>query len=181
MVNDPETDEAVRDLIGIWNWQVSSNLVIACERVCEYINVPVELGRHGMSPERFIAAIHPDDRAALDEVVKMAIEAGDSMVVEYRLRSTLHGTRRVRSQGRCFRTPAGRLTHISGYLTDIERSQPSKLEHEGQEPERTLVDLLTKARELAASLDYGMVGALIDATLLETGFQIAARLLEEES
>lgn len=177
MNDDSIDDQTVLDLVGIWNWQVSTNLVIACARVCEYINVPSELGLHGISPDRFKAAIHPEDRPGLERGVAAAIAGEDSLSVEYRLLSTLHGTRWVRSHGRCFRAENGRLTYMSGYLSDIVPPvvHPFPVKS-NQAREQALVDQLTQARDLAISLDYDLLRAMIDATLLETGYQIAARL-----
>ncbi|ALN72452.1 MULTISPECIES: PAS domain-containing protein [unclassified Aureimonas] len=176
-MNDDSKDGAgLLDLIGIWNWQVSTNLVIACERVCEYINVPRELGQHGIALERFQAAIHPDDRSGLTRGIAAAMAGENSMTVDYRLRSILHGTRWVRSRARCFRTADGRLTYISGYLSDIAPPLRPVPDRSRKAREGSLVDHLTQARDLAASLDYDLLRALIDATLLETGYQIAARL-----
>lgn len=176
MNDDSGNGQTVHDLVGIWSWQASTNLVIACERVCEYINVAPELGQHGISPERFRAAIHPDDRPALARSVAAAMRGKDGLCVDYRVRSTLHGTRWVRSRGRCFRSEDGRVTHLSGYLSDISppvHAFPAKTERTG---EQALIDHLTQARDLASSLDYDLLRALIDATLLETGYQIASRL-----
>ncbi|ALN75634.1 PAS domain-containing protein [Aureimonas sp. AU20] len=178
-MNDSEDNQIVRNLVGIWNWQVSTNLVTACDQVCEYINVPPETGRHGVKPERFIAAIHPDDREQLARIVATVIAEGNSLTAEYRLMSRLHGTRWVRSIGRCFRTANGDLTHISGYLVDIDPPLSHPLESERKEQEMALIDHLLQARDLAVSLNYKMVCALIDATLLETGYQTAA-VLEAE-
>ncbi len=41
--------------------------------------------------------------------------------------------------------------------------------------ESDMIDRLVEARALADELDLGIVGKLIDATLLEVGYQLAAR------
>ncbi len=170
-----ETPEA-RALIGIWNWHVSSNLVIACQRVCEYINVSAEAGRHGIAPERFRAAIHVDDWPLLTRRTKAAMASGDAFVAEYRLQSLIHGTRWVRSTGRCFRDARGNLTQISGYLTKIELPRNLLVDGARGEQENELVSCLIHARDLAGELGHDMLRKLIEATLLEAGHRIAARL-----
>lgn len=181
-MNDTRSDgEEARGLIGIWTWHLGTNLVIACDRVCEHIDVPPEQGLHGIKPERFIAAIHSADRAALVVSTRAAMDGRDTFAAEYRIRSALHGTCWVRSIGRCFRNAEGRLSHISGYLTHMDEPPSPPPEKSREELEADLVDHLIHARDLAGDLGHDMLRRLIEATLLEAAHAIAERLKRSET
>ncbi|WP_019997470.1 PAS domain-containing protein [Aureimonas ureilytica] len=173
--------EAAQGLIGIWTWHIGNNLVIACDRVCEHIDVPPEQGLHGILPERFIAAIHPDDRANLMVSTRTAMDGRNTFGAEYRILSKLHGVRWVRSTGRCFRDAQGRLTHISGYLTQIDEPSLPAPPRSAEAQEGELVDHLIQARDLAGALGHEMLRRLIEATLLEAAHAIAERLKRSET
>ncbi len=167
-------DKVTHELVGIWSWQVRSDLVIACAQVCEYVNVPVAQGLHGIASGRFLSAIHPDDIPKLARSIEAVFEGSEFVDVDYRVISEIHGTRWVRSSGRCFRDASGAPTHISGYLTNIE---PVELPHDdvgsAEDLQNDLVVQLVQARAIANRLGAEMVGKMIDATLLEFGHFIA--------
>ena len=160
--------------LGVWTWNVKTGIVVACSDVCGYMGIPSEVGIHGVATERFRQGIHPDDHAELDRQVGLTLDGADTFLAEYRIVSAPHGTVWVRSTGRCFRDPSGQPTHISGYLTRIERTDSPDAEDEAALDE--VIAHLTRAREAAARLSRPLLGKLIAAVMLEAGFQLASRL-----
>ncbi|WP_192847126.1 PAS domain-containing protein [Aureimonas sp. AU4] len=165
---------AAQDFLGVWTWNVATRIVVACSDVCHYADIPVEAGIHGVSSERFRAAIHPDDHDELTRRVDQALRGEDLFNAEYRLISRAYGTVWVRSTGRCFREPDGRPTHISGYLSRIDAGHTAKPDDETVIAD--VVEHLMQAREAAERLSTPVLFKLISAVLLEAGYQIAALL-----
>lgn len=160
--------------LGIWTWNVKTGIVVACSDVCAYVDIPSETGIHGVPTERFCAAIHPDDRGELDRRVEEALGGTEFFSADYRIVSARHGSVWVRSSGRCFRDPSGNPTHISGYLTRIETTEPTQ--HEEEAVLTNVIDHLTQARDAAAGLSRPVLVKLISAIMLEAGFQLASLL-----
>ncbi|WP_182085308.1 PAS domain-containing protein [Aureimonas sp. ME7] len=170
--------EPLNDLLGVWTWNVRTGMVVACQDVCEYIDIPADIGLHGVTMDRFIAAIHPQDRTRLNRCVEDALFHHQPFVAEYRLTSTRHGTCWVRSQGHCFRDEDGNPTHISGYLTKI--GEPSALPPSEDQTYAKVIELLMEARTLSEHVREPMLGKLISAVLVEAGFQLANVLKTKE-
>lgn len=162
---------ATEDFLGVWTWNVRTRLVVACRDVCLYADIPSENGIHGVTTERFYAAIHADDHEELDRRVDLTLQGDDLFLAEYRLVSAEYGTVWVRSTGRCFRDTAGNPTHISGYLSRITPIRDAKPDDETVLAE--VIESLTTARDAAASLSKPVLSKLISAVLLEAGFQLA--------
>jgi hypothetical protein len=160
--------------LGVWTWNTKTGIVVACSDVCRYVNIPTEVGIHGVPAERFYEAIHPDDIKGLVQSVEKALHGDDPFSAEYRIVSVEHGTVRVRSNGRCFRDDAGKPTHISGYLSRIDRSPVAAPDDEMMLND--VIEHLSAAFEAAARLSKPVLSKLIAAVLLEAGTQLAAIL-----
>ncbi|WP_416357019.1 PAS domain-containing protein [Aureimonas phyllosphaerae] len=160
--------------LGVWTWNAKTGIVVACSDVCRYLNIPTEVGIHGVPAERFYEAIHPDDMRGLIQAVEKALHGDDPFLAEYRIVSVEHGTVRVRSNGRCFRDSAGRPTHISGYLSRIDLAPVAAPDDEAVLND--VIEHLSAAFEAAAGLSKPVLSKLISAVLLEAGTQLAAFL-----
>lgn len=76
----------------------------------------------GGLPERreiFRELIHPEDRARVEAVQRLHVDAGEPFVVEHRLRRTDGGYLWVRARGAAMRAPDGRVARLCGTITDI--------------------------------------------------------------
>ncbi|WP_082505514.1 PAS domain-containing protein [Aureimonas sp. Leaf324] len=173
MMEDGNTPQTVAsgDFLGVWTWNVQTEIVVACQDVCHYADIPSETGIHGVPTERFYAAIHPDDQAELSRRVDQTLRGNDAFSAEYRLTSVRYGTVLVRSTGRCFQDEAGRPTHISGYLSRIDGPEESRADDEAVLTKVTTH--LTDARNAADKLSSPVLSRLISAVLLKAGFQLA--------
>lgn len=160
--------------LGVWTWNARTGIVVACSDVCRYVNIPADVGIHGVPAERFYEAIHPDDTKGLVQAVEKALHGDDPFSAEYRIVSVEHGTVRVRSNGRCFRDDAGKPTHISGYLSRIDLRPVVMADDETVLND--VIEHLSAAFEAAARLSKPVLSKLIAAVLLEAGTQLAAIL-----
>lgn len=162
--------DLTQDLVGVWHWDIRSNLMIACEQVCAYADIPSEIGIHGFHFERFLDGIHPDDRASLRREVGRAMSDEGILATEYRLRSKSFGTRWVRTSGRCFRDENDVPLYFSGFLTEVGEPKPAKL------PQAEIVEHLMAARDLASATGETLLTRLLEAVLIEAGRRLAAAL-----
>lgn len=160
--------------LGVWTWNARTGIVVACSDVCGYVDLPADVGIHGVPAERFFGAVHPDDMKGLIQSVERALHGDDPFVAEYRIVSAEHGTVWVRSTGRCFRDPMGHPTHISGYLSRIDAELDEKANDEALLGRA--IELLTGAHSIALRLSKPTLSKLIAAVLLEAGIQLATVL-----
>ena len=67
--------------LGTWHWDVRTGALDWSERCLEIFGLPA---RTAMSYEKFIGALHPDDRARADEAVQGALQGGSDYRIELR-------------------------------------------------------------------------------------------------
>lgn len=157
-------------IVGIWNWDVRTDLVVICTRVAEYYNISAETGLHGVAMHRLVAAIDPHDVPVFQRKLIASHKDGADFDAIYAIESELHGRRTVRATGQCFAGRDGAPAYVSGILIDNE--------HTRREHERLMqtIDLLIRARETARQTNQPTLVELIEAILLH-----ATRLLADIS
>ncbi len=124
--------------MNAWDWDLENDVVQCSENAVAFWGVDV-----GSSAD-FMAVIHPDDLATVEEAGRAAMAGGDDYSAEYRLRSAT-GVRWVQSRGRVERHPDGRAARIFGVTVDITSLK------EAEQTTRLLADA---GDTLGASLDY---------------------------
>lgn len=154
-------------LIGFWNWNFQSGLVILSEEVCEYFDIDPEAGRNGVALERILAAVDPADRAGLEAKLAACRESGAELDAAYRITSAKFGRRALRTTGECFRDRTGTLAHFSGIVTDDDKAR------EQRDSLMIAVDLLLDAREAARQANQPALVLLIEAVSLEAARTLA--------
>jgi len=106
-------------VIGTWDWHVRENKVYANERFSRTYCVDPAAGAAGAPIEDFVAAIHPDDRARVQQQIEAAVASGNQFAEEYRVVQEDGSVRWLLARGRCFRDADGRPTRFPGAATDI--------------------------------------------------------------
>ncbi len=124
--------------MNAWDWNLATDVVECSENALAFWGIEV-----GSSAD-FLAVIHPDDLATVEEAGRAAMAGGDDYSVEYRLRSTT-GVRWLQSRGRVDRGPDGAAARIFGVTVDITSLKAA---------EQTLQLLADAGDTLGASLDY---------------------------
>lgn len=125
--------------MNIWDWDLATGIVTCSENAREFWGIDI-----GTAAD-FIAVIHPEDVASVDEAARTAIAGSDPYVSEYRLGAAGQRIRWVQSRGRVTRDADGRATHIVGVTLDITDIK------EAEERTRLLADA---GAVLGSSLDY---------------------------
>jgi PAS domain S-box-containing protein len=125
--------------MNVWDWDLGTGMVTCSENAREFWGIDI-----GHAAD-FVAVIHPDDVAGVDEAARLALESADPYMSEYRLGSPGQPIRWVQSRGRVTRDADGRPTHIVGVTLDITDIK------DAEERTRLLADA---GAALGSSLDY---------------------------
>ena len=109
--------EAVLDGIDDVVWSLSADA-----QTVNYLSPAAErilgLGLDELMRGAWIDAVHPDDRARLQQA-RAALGQGAAMDLEYRVRSAGGAERWVRDHGRAVRSPEGAVVRLDGVLSDV--------------------------------------------------------------
>lgn len=132
-------------LIGTWLWDITQNIVVGDKYMAAMFGIPEKLAAAGMSPSRFTASVHPDDRLRIKQEVAHALKKGNHFVSEYRTMREDGTTRWVLARGRVERDPKGMPVQFPGVLVDITDRKNMEL---------NLSYLARAGAVLSASLDY---------------------------
>lgn len=105
--------------IGIWDWDVQRDLVVADQRFATLYGVEPEQAARGVPIGEFMASIHPSDVKALGEKIDGAVETGAPFAHEYRIVQPDGAARWVSTHGQCARDERGSPTRFLGVAFDI--------------------------------------------------------------
>jgi diguanylate cyclase (GGDEF)-like protein/PAS domain S-box-containing protein len=150
--------------VGVWFWDLASDEHQWSDRCKTHLALPA-----GAKPttESFYAAMHPDDRDRVREVIRRSHETGEDYRAEYRIRQPDGSERWIAAMGRSYAGPDGSPASMRGVTLDITRLK--RAEQEVRElnttlearVERRTIELSAERRRLVATLD-----SLIDPHLL---------------
>lgn len=154
--------------IGIWDWDVVADRVVADERFARLYGVDPERARSGAPIAAFLDAVHPDDRQRLEASVERALRSGGSISEEYRLVGG-DGERWVIAEGRCALGADGRPLRFPGVSVDItdRKMAENRLRELNADLERKVVErMLERGRTWQVSPE--MLGVLNGGGFFET-------------
>ncbi|MDC3957245.1 ATP-binding protein [Polyangium jinanense] len=102
---------------GSWAWDVATNHLVWSERNYELYGVDP---RCVATVERWIEAIHPDDRARIvDESERMLASGAEHFRLELRVARGAHGIRWIAALGQVHRDERGNVVRAAGLTLDI--------------------------------------------------------------
>jgi PAS domain S-box-containing protein len=143
--------------MGIWDWDVTSGAVTWTGEL---------EAMYGLAPGTFdgrfdtvFATIHPDDRARLDDAIRLALTNGQPFTVEYRVMWPDESMRWLVSQGTAFFDAAGRGVRMLGVTADITGRKRSEAER--TRAEQRARSLAEAGHFLSQTLDPDEVGQRI--------------------
>jgi len=137
--------------IGTWVWDIWANHVVADVNFAQMVSVNPDRAARGASGERFLEAIHPEDRPRIEVILAKVLKRGGAYAAEHRLVRKDGSVRWVAARGRCEHDGEGRPVRFAGVTVDITDLKQAQ---EGQE-------LL--ARELSHRIKniFAVVGGLV--------------------
>jgi PAS domain S-box-containing protein len=102
--------------LGTWHWDIRTGELEWSERCLNIFGLPA---RTAMSYEKFIDAIHPEDRTCADEAVQGALRKGSEYRIELRNIWPDGSVHWALSLGRAYYDDAGKPTRMEGIALDI--------------------------------------------------------------
>ncbi|WP_310214608.1 PAS domain-containing protein [Caulobacter sp. BE264] len=114
-----EMARSVAGVVGAWEWDIKADKVYADPRYAELHNVDPELAGLGLPVQKFVPAIHPDDRSRIQAVATKSAATGDIFSEEYRLIQSDGSIRWIYTRGKAYLDEAGQPSHNTGVIIDI--------------------------------------------------------------
>ncbi|MCK6554972.1 PAS domain S-box protein [Candidatus Binatia bacterium] len=102
--------------IGTWHWDLANDRLVWSDRCKAIFGLPPN---EAMSYERFLAALHPDDRQRTDAAVQDALRNRTGYDVEYRAVWPDGSPRWVAAKGQGYYDGAGSPVRMEGVVLDI--------------------------------------------------------------
>lgn len=117
--------------LGTWHWNIATGELLWSDRCLEIFGIPAGTA---MSYERFLAALHPEDRARADDAVQRALREHGEYAIEVRCPwpdGTVHW---AKSLGLAYYDDRGQPTQMQGVALDItERKRSEEALRESEE------------------------------------------------
>src|SRR5215212_2402092 len=112
--------------IGTWAWDIARNRVIADANLAQMFSVRPDEAANGAPVERFVNAVHPEDRPRVEAILAEVVQRGGEYDVEHRLVQKDGSVRWITARGRCDHDEQGRPIRFTGVtvdITDLKRAQ----------------------------------------------------------
>ncbi len=145
--------------VGTWEWDVRNDNMVVGPSFARTFGVDPDAAHRGVSLDRFVDAIHEDDRERVASEIETAVETCGEYESEYRVWNADGELRWVVARGRVECDDDGEALTFPGALTDITARKRAELERRrNQEQLETLFEILP-AGVVVADAD----GRLIEA------------------
>ncbi|WP_168206569.1 hybrid sensor histidine kinase/response regulator [Lacipirellula limnantheis] len=114
--------------MGTWSWEIATNRVTWSAEI-ESIH-GIAAGSFAGTFAAFIAMVHPDDRARMEQIVQRNLEQLSNHHSEYRIITADGRTRWVEARGTLFTDEQGRPQLMSGVSMDVTARKEAEEERE---------------------------------------------------
>ncbi|HVF35422.1 MAG TPA: PAS domain S-box protein, partial [Candidatus Saccharimonadia bacterium] len=104
--------------IATWTWDVPTNRLYADESLARLFGLDADAADGGLL-DRYLAAIHPEDRDRVVGALERSLASGADYAAEYRIAAPAHPERWVIARGRPEAGADGRALRMIGVLVDI--------------------------------------------------------------
>jgi hypothetical protein len=163
------------DVIGRWDWDITSDRLYADALVLLLFNVDPATAETGAPLDLFLSGMHCEDRERTRRLIMRSAEAGRSYVAEYRVYSADGKIRWVLARGRFTLDEAGRPLRGGGLLIDITQNKLDEVAYvsdtvwPSDHPLERAAEHCLAAREAIQELPHSVIHHLSDMLLLEIG------------
>ena len=107
--------------IGVWEWHILDNRVQWSSEV--YRQMGYTPGEVEPSYDRYISAIHPDDRQYVETTVADSLAFKKDVDLNYRVLTPAGELRYIRSKAKSYYDEQGRATLMEGYVQEVPESR----------------------------------------------------------
>ena len=109
--------------LGTWDWDLRTGTLACSERCLEMFGIPAATE---MTYERFLAALHPEERGRVDQAVRQNHQHKSDYSLEMRAVWPDGSIHWIMSRGRAYFDPSGQPVRMSGAALDITRSKQAE-------------------------------------------------------
>lgn len=138
-------------IIGTWFWDIAEDKFTVDEAFAETFGLPGSDSRDGLSLDRIIESVHPDDKAALQEAIEQSIARGGPYAHQYRVKRVDGCYYWIEANGRVDDNGVEGGKRFSGVLLDIEERR--RTERKLREARLRLEAILDNTRESVFLMD----------------------------
>jgi len=111
-------------ILGLWEWDVARDLVVADEQFANLYGVDPQTAAKGIGLSVFVSGIHPEDRSRVKAQIEDCLISGAPFASEYRVQPTTGGLSHLLARGLPEQDAQGRTVRFPGVVVDItERRQ----------------------------------------------------------
>ena len=136
-----ELAKGAMEFVGIWDWDISRDIVVSDERFAQIFSVDFEAASRGVPISHYTRAIHPDDLDRVASAIERALQHGEPFASEYRLIQADGSIRWIAARGGVRRDAEGRPVRFPGVAIDVtERKQAEETLRESENFAKSLVD-----------------------------------------
>ncbi|MBM3928857.1 MAG: GAF domain-containing protein, partial [Sphingomonadales bacterium] len=161
-----ESDAAMPFSAGSWGWDLETGRLTLDARLARMLGIDVGEAALGLSGDRAVDHIHPDDREHMRRAIAETIAGRAPYSCEYRMRLAEGHYIWVLAQGRVVRTADGRPRYFPGAIFDIDERRRQELRlaalvelNDRLREQRDAADLAQAASEiLGRTLDVARAG-----------------------
>ena len=115
--------------IGTWVWDIPAGTITADARLADMFGVdPVE-AQQGAPASAFVASVHPEDRARVEQIMGEVVQRGGAYEVEHRLLAADGTVKWIIARGECQHDEDGRPVRFPGAtvdITDVKRAEEAR-------------------------------------------------------
>ena len=143
--------------IGSWEWDVGPDEIWGSEELCALYGL--DPAAFPVSYADFLEIVHQDDRAAVDDAVRAALETPSEFVFVVRVRTEDGDWLWTRGRGVSLPDGHGRVASMYGTHQDITETKLAEIALEDQVRQNSLLQAVATASNEAATLDEVLVQA----------------------
>ncbi|WP_276279086.1 PAS domain-containing protein [Halorussus caseinilyticus] len=129
--------------VGTWEWHIREDEFVTGASFAQVFGVSPEAARDGVSLDRFVSAVHEDDRERVERKIAEAVDSGGEYTEEYRVWNDDGELRWVVARGHVECDEDGNPVKFPGALADItERKRAERELEEHRKQLETLFEVL---------------------------------------
>lgn len=107
--------------MGSWEWNIHTGELLWSDEIFNLFGLPIDA--FGASYSAFLEYVHPEDRARVEEAVRLALDEGADYALDHRILRPDGEIRFVHEYGEVERDGAGVPLRMRGIVQDVTRSR----------------------------------------------------------
>jgi two-component system, LuxR family, sensor kinase FixL len=147
--------------LGMWTWDLTRDQIWATSRARSLFGFSEA---ESLNLQRFMSALHPDDRNAVRRAIDSSLHADRDYEVEYRVPLPDGTIRWIATRGRTQRDSAGKPVLMRGVVFDVSARRRSDLELQQLRGQLAHIDRVSRMGQLASALAHELnqpLGAIL--------------------